>query len=64
MDDIIIFEDNTTQEIIEDLAPPDEGETIHLMTDRMRVGKIRYSAFLIEYPPTSLKRTTIRNCGT
>jgi hypothetical protein len=30
-----------------------EDETIHLMTDKMRVGEIRYSALPMEYPPTS-----------
>src|ERR1044072_3334485 len=59
MDDIIIIEDDTTQEIIEDLALPDEGETIHLMTERMRIGEVRYSAFPMEYPPTSLEGIAI-----
>src|ERR1044072_8502182 len=59
MDDIIIIEDDTTQEIIEDLALPEEDETIHLMTERMRVGEVRYSAFPMEYPPTSLEGIAI-----
>lgn len=38
----------------ESLTTPDkEDETIHLMTEKMRVGEIRYSTLPMEYPPTS-----------
>ena len=55
---IIILKTNKKYRIFqlstEDLAILDkEGETIRLITDKMRVGEIRYSALPMEYPPTS-----------
>jgi len=35
------------------LAVFDKDETIHLMTEKMKVGEIRYYALPMEYPPTS-----------
>ncbi|CAB5366793.1 unnamed protein product [Rhizophagus irregularis] len=36
-----------------------ENENINLITDKMRVGEIRYSVLPMEYPPTSAEGIAI-----
>ena len=43
----------------EDFDLEKENKNINLMTDKMRVGEIRYSVLPMEYPPTSAEGIAI-----
>ncbi|CAG8614968.1 14540_t:CDS:2, partial [Funneliformis mosseae] len=64
MDNIEIIDDNATPEKIPNVSYylvilDKEDETINLMTEKMRIGEIRYSTLPMEYPPTSLEGIAI-----
>jgi hypothetical protein len=46
-------------EYSEDFDLDKENENINLITDKMRVGEIRYSVLPMEYPPTSAEGIAI-----